>query len=71
MLLAYENSIINLLSSIYPNHHWLPWKFVRIPNGFWENKGNQLEYMNWLKEQLNIKDIEDWYNVSVDVIIFI
>ena len=23
--------------------------------------------MNWLSEQLNIKSMEDWYNVTVEV----
>ena len=44
---------------------WLQQK--KVPNGYWKVKENQLQYMNWLSQKLNIKTMEDWYNVSQEV----
>ena len=63
----YNESIINLIKSAYPNYNWLPWKFNHAPKGFWSNENNVKEYMNWLSERLNIKTMEDWYRVTEKV----
>lgn len=68
LLEKYKGSPIKLLSSVFPEYNWLPWKFHSIPKGFWEKDGNQMVYMKWLEDKLNVKSEEDWYNVSVDVI---
>ena len=33
----------------------------------WKNRQNQLEFMNQLAENLNIKSMEDWYKVTIKV----
>ena len=43
------------------------WLQNRIPTGYWKSKENQIEYMIWLSEKLNIKSTEDWYKVSYKV----
>ena len=62
-----NNSHINVLTSVYPNYNWLPWKFNHVQKRFWSDTNNIKEYMKWLSEKLNIKKMEDWYNVSVEV----
>ena len=63
-----ENSHIKLITSFYPNYHWLPWKFKHLPKGFWQDKQNhQRKYLDYLAKELNINDINDWYKVSVNV----
>ena len=67
-LLKYnKNSHMNLITSVYPNYKWLPWKFSHTPKGYWNDENNIKEYMNWLSEKLNIKTMEDWYNVTNEV----
>ena len=58
---------MNLMKSVYPNYKWLPWKFKQTPNGFWKDINNVKEYMNWLSEILDIKTMEDWYKVTLEV----
>ena len=67
MIIYYNNSYINLITSFYPNYQWLPWKFSQIPKGFWNDENNVKNYMNWLSEKLNIKTMEDWYKVTKQV----
>ena len=63
-----NNSYTNLITNFYSNYNWLPWKFVQTPRRYWNDMENVKEYMNWLSEQLNIKTMEDWYNVTYEVI---
>jgi hypothetical protein len=64
LLSKYNGSPYQLLTSLYPEHNWLFWKFTVAPNSSWENKENQLQYMNWLGEQLGYTTIEDWYKIT-------
>ena len=69
-LIKYNNkSHIKLITSVYSNYKWLPWKFNHAPKGYWNDENNVKEYMNWLSEQLNIKTMEDWYKVSFEVML--
>ena len=64
LISKYNNRPSKLLSSVYPEYEWLFWKFIRAPNE-WDNKENQLKYMNWLGEKLGYTTTEDWYEISV------
>jgi hypothetical protein len=66
LLQIYNGSATLLLLSIYPDYKWLVWKFVYVPTGYWDNKDNRKVYTEWLKINLNIKTMEDWYNVTED-----
>ena len=67
-LLKYnKDSYIKLITRVYPNYQWLPWKFTHTSRGYWKDENNVKEYMNWLSEKLNIKTMEDWYNISSEV----
>jgi hypothetical protein len=62
---VYEGSLKSALKSIYPQHHWLLWKFEQsVPDGFWNQKENQKEFMDWLYDELEYKHPNDWYNVT-------
>jgi hypothetical protein len=56
-----------MLTALYPQYEWLPWKFKRAPYGFWESATNQLQFMDWVGKQLNVKEMIDWYNVTLQV----
>ena len=63
----FNASPTQLLSHAYPEHEWLPWKFEKCPNGFWNDVDNQRAFLTWAAKQLNVKDISDWYNVTYKV----
>lgn len=65
----YNGSILQLLKSIYPDYEWLPWKFSQYPRNFWDDMQNQREYLDWVETQLNIKNKEDWYRITTNVIL--
>jgi hypothetical protein len=37
---------------VFSDYKWLPWKFSSVPNGIWESKENQREYLKWLELEL-------------------
>jgi hypothetical protein len=53
---------------VYPEHEWLPWRFSKVPNGFWDDIKNQRDFLDWAGKQLNYKNKEDWYKVTKEVI---
>jgi hypothetical protein len=61
------NSPMLLLSTVYPEYEWLPWKFVRSQNQFWNDPKNQRKFMDWAGKQLQIKEMSDWYKVTQKV----
>jgi hypothetical protein len=60
-----------MVINLYPEHTWFPWKFNSIPKNYWDDKTNQLKYMNWLANRLNVQKMEDWYQVSWEVSFYI
>jgi hypothetical protein len=63
----YKGSILRLLSTLYPDYDWLPWKFDDCPLQFWTDPKNQKKFIDWAAVELNIKTTSDWYNVSIQV----
>lgn len=42
-LSKYNSSLYKALSTIYPQHQWIAWKFDEpLPWGFWSEKSNQV-----------------------------
>ena len=64
LIIKYNDSPYQLLSSVYPEYEWLFWKFTRSPNNHWNIKENQLQYMNSLQKILGYRKIDDWYKVT-------
>jgi hypothetical protein len=52
---------------VYPEYNWLPWKFVKSPNNFWDNMQNQRKFMDWASKELKIAEKSDWYKVAEKV----
>ena len=55
---------MSMLSNVYHNFEWLPWKFDNCPSTYWDNKENQIKYMEWVREQLHYKEMNDWYKIQ-------
>ena len=53
-----------MLSQVYPDYEWLPWKFDTVPRNFWLDVNNQRKFLEWAGKELKIKDMSDWYNVT-------
>jgi hypothetical protein len=70
LLQKYYKSPSQLLSGVFPDYEWLPWKFIHCPQNYWEDEKNQRKFLDWAAKQLSIKDMQDWYKVQVSVNIF-
>lgn len=60
----YNGSPAQLLAAVYPEYDWLPWKFERTTNNYWNDLKNQRKFMDWAAKQLNITSVNDWYRVK-------
>jgi hypothetical protein len=68
LLGKYNGSPSHLISGVYSEYAWLPWKFDKCPRNFWGEVKNQRNFMDWAGKQLNVKDMSDWYKVSKKVV---
>jgi hypothetical protein len=59
--------MFTMLSSMFPQYEWLPWKFTHCPPNFWNNVDNQKKFIEWAGKQLNCNEMSDWYKVSQKV----
>jgi hypothetical protein len=67
LLVGYYNSSPSLiLSSLYPEYNWIPWKFTQVPKNFWNDTNNHKLYIEWLYKELNFNCMEDWYTISME-----
>src|SRR4051812_46748803 len=64
LLSKYRDSPFKLITSTYPDHEWLPWKFQNVPKGYWADKSNERKFLDWLHGALRFKDMEDWYKIT-------
>jgi hypothetical protein len=65
----YKGSPSHLLSQVYPDYDWLPWKFGTSPHYFWDDLKNQRKFLEWAAKELNIKEMSDWYKITMKVTI--
>src|SRR5262249_4485811 len=60
----YGGCLTRALMAIYPEHPWLFWKFERKSQlSYWKDVHHQRAFFEYLAKQLDIKNMEDWYNV--------
>ena len=69
LLQLHNDSLFEVLSSIYPQYEWMQWRFkhCKCPQNFWNNIENQRKYIEWAGKELNIKEMSDWYKISNEV----
>jgi hypothetical protein len=51
-ILTRYDSPLQTLTNIFPEYNWRPWRFARIPPGFWTRKNNVREFFEWFIDQL-------------------
>ena len=64
---VYNRSLYSLLSAVYPDYEWLPWRFQRNRTYYWSDSKNWRTFMEWAGKKLNVKEMKDWYNVTNQV----
>ena len=57
-----------MLSNVYSEYNWLPWKFDKSPQHLHNDMQIQKKFIEWASKELNIKEMADWYNVTTKVI---
>src|SRR5438270_451014 len=62
---VYNNSLASALQSIYPEHLWFPWKIGRVSVGYWDDINHQKLFMEWLRKELHVRELDQWYRVSI------
>jgi len=64
LLNCYDGSSTLAVMDIFPEHNWKPWLFHQVPARFWEDPKNIKQCMEWLGNQLGLKQTTDWYQVT-------
>jgi hypothetical protein len=67
LLEYYCNSPMRALQDVYPKYNWLPWKFNKWKTGFIGEK-ELSSFVGYLTKELKIKDMQDWYRISLNQI---
>ena len=65
----YAGSLTQALQKAYPEVEWKIWRFGNVPAGFWNSDVNVKNYLVWLEEKLSIKNLDDWYHITLNQII--
>jgi hypothetical protein len=47
LLEKYYGSLRRLMTSLFPEYDWHPWRFDSVPQGFWDNLENQRR-LEWI-----------------------
>ena len=63
----YDGTVYTLLSTVYPEYDWLPWKFHRTSRNTWKEQETTRKFLEWAGNQLGVKELSDWYKVSKKV----
>jgi hypothetical protein len=63
----YKQSLLLLLSGVFPGYEWVPWRFEKCASGVWHDERNQRNFMEWAGKELKIKEMSDWYKVTNQV----
>jgi hypothetical protein len=53
-----------IVKDYFPQYPWQEWRFLQVPNGFWDHRSNRHRYLDWLGEQLGFTSPEDWSQLS-------
>lgn len=61
----YDYSLLNILSSVYPEHNsiWLPWRFQKVTLKSSECK----TFIESVAQELNVREKRDWCYIKEEV----
>jgi hypothetical protein len=52
---------------VYPDFNWT-FKEQK-PSGYWDDPKNRLDFVKQLEQKLNIKQLEEWYAVTIKTVL--
>ncbi len=64
----YSNCYQRAVMDIYSEFNWCAWLFESVPDGFWKNVENRKSYMKWLSKLLCFTKMEDWYDLTHELL---
>eukprot|EP01114_Cavostelium_apophysatum_P017812 TRINITY_DN5375_c0_g1_i1.p1 TRINITY_DN5375_c0_g1~~TRINITY_DN5375_c0_g1_i1.p1 ORF type:complete len:517 (-),score=158.27 TRINITY_DN5375_c0_g1_i1:2205-3755(-) len=64
VLSQYDNSMQQMISSVYTEKKFQPYRFEFVESGYWKDKTNHRKFFEDLAAHLAIKHHEDWYRVQ-------
>eukprot|EP00026_Physarum_polycephalum_P013000 Phypoly_transcript_13357.p1 GENE.Phypoly_transcript_13357~~Phypoly_transcript_13357.p1 ORF type:complete len:301 (+),score=40.83 Phypoly_transcript_13357:162-1064(+) len=64
LLKKYNYSPAEVVMGVFKDHLWLPWKFTKVSERFWDDKTNQKTFMKYLEVKLSFSKMEDWYQIE-------
>ena len=56
-----------VLSSVYPEYPWFPWKLPLSKTVYWSNPKSWKPLLDYIGTKLNVKEPSDWYKVKPEV----
>jgi hypothetical protein len=62
----YNDSLVDALADVFPEHQWLPWMFKQVPRHYWSDSNNCRAYLEWVAPALHVETVEHWYSVSAN-----
>eukprot|EP01114_Cavostelium_apophysatum_P023792 TRINITY_DN9076_c0_g1_i1.p1 TRINITY_DN9076_c0_g1~~TRINITY_DN9076_c0_g1_i1.p1 ORF type:complete len:404 (-),score=59.76 TRINITY_DN9076_c0_g1_i1:239-1450(-) len=65
LMKAYGNSYSRAIMTVYPEYPWTLWRFRRAPRNFWQNHDNGRRFLDWAFEQLGLREMDDWYQITL------
>jgi len=66
LLERYGGSISTLLADVFPDHDWVPWKFSKAPQNYWESLDNQKKFLDDVAKKIGASssNMEPWYQMT-------
>lgn len=56
----YQKSLYKALLVVYPQHNWLPWKFLKKSENFWKDNKIQRKFLEHIKNHVyQLDKLED------------
>ena len=68
ILSRYDNRLYDLVNTVVPEYGVKPWNLAKVAPGYWNDKQNVFQFLDYLRQQESIKEEEDWYSVTTDMI---
>ena len=57
----YNRSLRALLSAVFPDYDWLPWKFAHADKFAWKDPDVIRKAVSYIAEKLHLNHLEDWF----------
>jgi len=63
---SFNESLIILLKTIYPDYEWKEYKFSQTSQRWWSKKENRLLWLEDFRKLKKLDELDDFYNIRVD-----